>query len=200
MNIAKIISLLAILLFANIATATSHRLTPARLAELLEETKNQFFARELKDVRILITHIPKRERKATFFQVKPKLNITIFRKPSKRVYLLQVNPSIFQNSPSELAIRGILIHELSHIIDYLKLNTSELLLFGLRYALGRAHRFKYERLTDKRALTLGREVACSGIHAYRLWLYAQISPKEAEIKKKMYLTPEEIESYCQKFQ
>jgi len=173
----------------------NHDMNPDKLQTILNEVKETYFSQELSGIKVRIAKMPRRDRKATFLQVKPKISHAIFKRPSKRTYLLQVNPLFYKNPPSESAIRAIFIHELTHVHDYVKMNFSKLTLFAFSYASNRNFRFKYERSTDKFALVRGGRDACVGLIEFRQWLYEQISPEDIEIKILMYLTPKEIQTH-----
>jgi len=177
-----------------LASESSSSLTKDRLKIILNETINQFFDKELKrnNISIGIKNMPKKSRRDSFLQIRPKINFSLFRPSKKRHYYLEINPLLYKNNPGEFAIRAILIHELEHVIDYLDLNFYQLSHFGLKYANNTQFRYDYERYTDIKALKRGAGI---GLADYRIWIYKQISPKDVVIKKMSYLTPEEIRSF-----
>ncbi|MEO8138540.1 MAG: hypothetical protein ABI742_02785 [Gemmatimonadota bacterium] len=105
----------------------------------------------------------------------------------QRAYLVYVNPRLFKNPPPRAAIRAVLAHELSHIVDYNRRSAPGLARFTFHYLT--SNEASYERATD--LATLGRGYGC-GLIAYREWLYRRVSPTSAAVKRRFYLTPEEI--------
>ncbi len=115
---------------------------------------------------------------------------TMLKKGPTRTYIVYVNPRLFESPPSADAIRAVLAHELSHLVDYSRLSSPGIVKFVSRY-LSRtpAH---YERDTDLHAMERG--YAC-GLAEYREWLYRRVSPKVRVTKETNYLTPEEIRAW-----
>lgn len=107
-----------------------------------------------------------------------------------RAYIVYVNPKLFRDPPPRAAIRAVLAHELSHVVDYSRRSAPGLTLFTFQYLT--RDEAGYERLTD--LATLGRGHGC-GLIAYREWLYPRVSPRVAAAKRRTYLTPEEIRSW-----
>ena len=112
---------------------------------------------------------------------------TFLKARRQRAYLVYVNPKLFENPPPRAAIRAVLAHELSHIVDYNRRSFPGLARFTFHYLT--SNEASYERATD--LATLGRGYGC-GLIAYREWLYRRVSPKSAAVKRRTYLTPEEI--------
>ena len=126
-----------------------------------------------------------------FFEtyVKPA---TAFRAPKNRTYQLLLNKRLETQSPSNDAIRSILVHELLHIRDYVGMNLWELLKLR-RDIKDAAFQQQYERYTDLRTLQLGYGL---GLIDYREWLYTVISDEQQiAAKQKTYMTPEEIKAW-----
>jgi hypothetical protein len=103
-------------------------------------------------------------------------------------YVIFVNPSVYERNAPEKGIRAILAHELSHIAYYVRKNRLQLL--GLVSLVSDNFTRKFERRTDLEAISRGYG---PGLISYRNWLYENIPPKNVKIKKRNYLTPEEIE-------
>ena len=112
----------------------------------------------------------------------------------KRVYVLKVNRKLYVDSPGDVALRGILIHELTHLNEYAHSSTFGLAGLGWDYAFtdDNADVVKWERATDENALRLGY---AEGVKAYRLWLYSRLTPERVAKKKRVYFTPEQIDAW-----
>ncbi|MDH4468465.1 MAG: hypothetical protein QE271_10425 [Bacteriovoracaceae bacterium] len=174
---------------------TIDSLTPLEISKIIEELKITKFPLELadKNIKISIQTMPRRFRKNTFFQVRPKMNVSLLKPSTKRHYQIEINPALYTNNPGREAIRSILMHELQHVVDFTNKDFFELASFAYKYERNKAFRFQYERETDLHALKRGAGV---GLANYRLWLYEQIKKeKDLEEKKRMYMTPEEIYIY-----
>ncbi len=127
--------------------------------------------------------------KEYFFKTSIKLS-TITKKPSKRTYMLYVNPAIYVGTLTLEATTAILVHELIHIDDYTKMSRSELAKFLIRM-VGK-FKYQYERDTDVQTLQFGY---ATGLKDYRLWLYPHLTERSLKRKVKRYLTPEDIENW-----
>lgn len=104
-------------------------------------------------------------------------------------YRIGYNPKIFDNQISDEALKGVLAHELIHTEDYVQGNTfNSIIPIGVKVSF-KESRVQYERKTDLKVIVkgLGRE-----LFEYRNWQYPLLSEKELLVKKKEYLTPEEI--------
>ncbi len=115
---------------------------------------------------------------------------TILNHGPRRAYLLYVNPKLFGDPPPREAIRAVVAHELSHLVDYEKRTALGLVGFTIHYLT--RNPATYERATDLHAL--GRGYGC-GLIAYREWLYRHVSARTAAAKRRNYLTPEEIRGW-----
>lgn len=104
-----------------------------------------------------------------------------------RTYILKVNEDLFKCAPTEKAMKAILAHELTHILDYTTGNRFNMLSFGLKYITNGP---KVEKGTDLRVLRLGYT---NGIKEYRNWVYSKLTPRQLKIKRKRYITPEEVD-------
>ncbi len=104
-------------------------------------------------------------------------------------YLVNYNPRILELNCPTVAIEGILAHELSHTLDYVKGGIPALLevLNAIRLPLSNQ---RYERHTDLQAIFRGYG---EGLIAYRQWIYPRLTPSELREKRRNYYTPEEIQ-------
>jgi hypothetical protein len=110
-----------------------------------------------------------------------------------RTYVIYYNERILESELSPEALEAILVHELQHIEDYTQMNFFELAWLAFRYeVLGSEDLIiEFERDTDRRVVEKGYG---KGLIQYRKWLYKNLKAEEIELKKKTYLTPEEISS------
>lgn len=121
----------------------------------------------------------------TMFELNPISKSSRFYTSEKAQYFIYVNEDVNDCTPPEIAVEGILVHELFHILDYVKKNFFSMVGLGLSYGP------EYERYTDLRAAELGYT---EGLISYREWIYSILPDEEALAKKKkFYLTPEELE-------
>jgi hypothetical protein len=182
--------LLIILLLPQMALSQDLCSTPVTKEELVDkinEIKAQYFP-ELNQVELKLEIL-----KSDAYFLQTCIHIpTALRAPLKRTYGIQVNENVFKCSPSSAAIKAILIHEISHINDYTKMSGGKLIRFALKYATNKKFRTRYERETDETALKGGQ---AQGLKEYRDWVYQWLSPKQLEIKKRYYYTPEEIDQW-----
>jgi len=111
----------------------------------------------------------------------------LFGKPN---YKIGVNPIVFDHHISDLALEGILAHELVHSEDYYNGSTIRTII-PIGYKVSRKKkRIQYERKTDLKTVLYGYS---KGLIAYKNFQYPLLAPKELKKKKEEYLTPEEIE-------
>ncbi|MFT6817913.1 MAG: hypothetical protein ACJATT_001724 [Myxococcota bacterium] len=115
---------------------------------------------------------------------------TVSDPPFERDYRVLYNPSLFEDGPTQPAIAAILAHEMTHILDYTEMESSELVEFGIWYAT--SDTAEYERQTDESAMWLG---CAEGLIDYRLWLYDNIPADAVEDKERTYFTPDEIREW-----
>ena len=126
-----------------------------------------------------------------FFETYVKAT-SVFRSSKRRTYQIFANERLARDRPDDGAIRAILAHELFHIRDYLGKSLLGLLKLKRDYE-DDGFRRQYERSTDQRTLELGYG---PGLIRYRRWLYRTIGDrKKVEYKRRIYMTPEEIESW-----
>ena len=110
----------------------------------------------------------------------------------EREYVLYLNKRLWTHPISDLALKGILAHELVHFTDYEKMNPLELAAFYIQYLLSDEYGAKYERATDLESFDRGYAI---GIKAFRFWLYEQITPEAKVLKETNYYTPAEIDDW-----
>jgi hypothetical protein len=98
---------------------------------------------------------------------------------------------------SDSALRGVLAHELAHIADFQQKSYFHLLEIGFYYLFfSQGESVKaYERKIDMLVLCKGLG---SDLLDFRNWLYGQLNEKDVELKKQIYLTPEDIRTFDQK--
>ncbi len=105
-------------------------------------------------------------------------------------YKIGVNPIIFDHHISDLALEGILAHELVHSEDYYNGSTLRTII-PIGYKVSRKKkRIQYERKTDLKTIIYGY---AKGLMAYKNFQYPLLSPKQLKKKKEEYLTPDEVE-------
>lgn len=105
-------------------------------------------------------------------------------------YRVGLNPVLFEQGVSDLALEGILAHELVHTEDYRSGSTlGTLLPIGLKISFSKT-RIQYERKTDLRTVMKGYG---AGLKAYKAFQYPLLSPRNLQKKKAEYLTPIEID-------
>lgn len=109
-----------------------------------------------------------------------------------REYTLYLNQKLMTQPISDLALKGILAHELVHFNDYEKMNAFELAVFYVRILGDARFEAEYERATDLQSFERGYAI---GIKAFRFWLYDQITPKAKALKEINYYTPAEIDEW-----
>ncbi len=118
-------------------------------------------------------------RSSFFFKKKDDLN-----------YSIDINKKLFKCSPQPEALEAILVHELSHISDYIEMdNKKKIFSFVVKYLISKKYNTRYERSTDMVAIKRGYK---EGLILYREWIYQQLTPKQLRTKKKRYYTPEEM--------
>ncbi len=162
-------------------------ITIQQFTEELASVRRHYFA-ELEHVSVAVETL---EQGDYFFEIKPKL-ITLFGRKKSRKYLLSVNPKVLNCPLPPDSLRAILIHEMQHIADYENWSTWAIAKHALYYLTSLQYRVRFERETDTKALERGAGLALVG---HRLWVYQWLNPKELKLKKKIYLTPAEIEAW-----
>lgn len=150
----------------------------------MNEIRHEFYS-EFDSLNITVREF---NSEAYFLQAKVDVK-TLFKAKVKRKYYIEINPKIYDCAPSPAALKAILIHELEHINDYNEMSSAQISELGVKYAASKKYRAAYERATDVKVLVKGQ---AQGLIEYRHWIYAKLSPRELELKKFYYLTPEEI--------
>ena len=108
-----------------------------------------------------------------------------------RVYSIRVNVKACADAPPPDAERAIIAHELAHIEQYAAMGNYTVLRLGWEYwrrPEGEAVAI-FEKTADHRAVKAGH---AAGLAAYREWLYARLPPERVAVKRRLYLTPEEL--------
>ena len=106
----------------------------------------------------------------------------------KMRYLVSVNPKVFENNAPPSGIRGIVAHELAHVLYYATRKRFELI--GLTRLMSSDFTRDFERRADLIAIARGYG---EGLGEYRKWLYKNIPADKIGEKKRNYFSPEEIE-------
>jgi len=156
-----------------------------QMRALVDEVHQAVFP-ELSEVSIDLVQL---ESETDFFQANLDLG-TVSEPPLERAYRVLYNPHLFDNPPDQSAVAAILVHELTHILDYTEMNSEQLIEFGIWYAT--SDTAEYERATDEEALWRG---CAEGLIAYREWLYEQLDAEDADEKRRVYFTPSEIREW-----
>src|SRR5690606_20046080 len=115
-------------------------------------------------------------------------NFKVSRLWGKKHYRIGVNPIVFDYKIPASALKAIMVHELQHTYDYHRRGiipvAIQLLMREHRY------RYRYERRTDVQTLLRGHGL---GLAQFRRWQYQFLNDRALEVKKKNYLTDQEIE-------
>ncbi|MGB0452970.1 MAG: hypothetical protein ACPGJV_04575 [Bacteriovoracaceae bacterium] len=105
------------------------------------------------------------------------------------VYHIGLNKKLLDETLSYNGLRAILVHELSHTLDYASGSTlGKILPIGVQ-VLTHKGRIQYERKTDLKTVLRGYG---QGLIEFKLWQYPQLEQKQLRIKKAEYLTPKEV--------
>ena len=109
--------------------------------------------------------------------------------PRRMHYTLLVNPKASGLAATDpAAIEAIIAHELEHISSYTSHPRWRML--NLVRLMKVSSQIRWARAADERAMKRGYG---AGLIRYRRWLYGMVSPQVAARKRRVYLTPEEIE-------
>lgn len=149
---------------------------------LVDQLLNSFFS----DLKTYNIKIQTYYRHNTFFETSVD---KFYLNAKNRVYILLVNKKLEIDCPSDEALRAILVHEFIHLRDYTQSSSLELAMLAFKVHWMRSFTTAYERSIDKRSLEYNTH---DGLIEYRQWLYKKISPEQIAIKKRDYLTPDEI--------
>ena len=158
----------------------------AGFTALLDVARPVFYP-DLEGASIEVVHLDD----VRYFQANLDLS-TVSDPPMERKYLVQVDPTVFDDPPSNDVFRAVIAHELGHVQDYVGKNTDELVSFALWYLGGDVA--DYEHATDEKALTRG---CAAGLTAYREWLYEHVDADLLVMKQTNYYTPEEIAAWSE---
>jgi hypothetical protein len=104
-------------------------------------------------------------------------------------YVMRVNTDSVLLTCSEDARRGIIAHELAHILYYSRRNRMRL--FGLVRLLRPQSRARFEREADAEAIRRGY---AEGLKQYRNWLYQHVPASALPEKLRDYMSPAEIDA------
>lgn len=126
-----------------------------------------------------------------FFMARPD-RLGALRGPGARTYRILYSPAVLDDGPGAEALAGVMAHELGHILHYARLGRMGLADFGLRYLCVRDYRVEHERETDLEALRRGFG---PGLAAYERWALGRLTGVALELKRRTYLSPEEIEAW-----
>lgn len=113
-------------------------------------------------------------------------------RPSLRGYVISISDDPALDTAPPAATEAILAHELEHICWYR--SRSRWRLLGLVRLLSTSYQQKWETDTDLRTIRRGYG---KGLRNYRLWLYHHVGPAAAIRKKRIYLTPDDIDAALQ---
>ena len=104
-------------------------------------------------------------------------------------YAILANPRQCTLQAPEEGVRGIVAHELAHVLYYKR--GSRLHLTGLVRMTSPRWRSRFERAADATAISRGFG---PGLKAYRQWLYPNVPPDKLREKLRDYLSPDEIDA------
>lgn len=124
-----------------------------------------------------------------------------FRKRRYRVYHINISRKnrhgIFLDGLNFKEQVGCIAHELVHIVDYTRMSTLQVCVFGLRYYLSNSYRRFIEHRTDKSAIKRGFG---SEIYAYAQTLDQLMTGRYRRFKEKNYMSSYEISAYMDALQ
>ncbi len=176
---------LSLTAFAQPAENTLPKILEARAMKIVAELVEESFP-ELLDIKLT----PKAINNPSVFLATDIDALSIL--SGDREYTLYLNQNLMTQPISDLALKGILAHELVHFNDYEKMNAFELAVFYVRILADARFEAEYERATDLQSFERGYAI---GIKAFRFWLYDQITPKAKALKEINYYTPAEIDEW-----
>lgn len=116
----------------------------------------------------------------------------VFVNPRDRQYHILISRNYLESLPSWYSLKAVVLHELYHILDYTRMDGSELRKLLIKLVLNPGGFVpRYEKCTDFRAISHGldREML-----DYRLWQQANLPEKFAHKKLRNYFKPAELES------
>ncbi|MBF2054173.1 MAG: hypothetical protein IGS03_12045 [Candidatus Sericytochromatia bacterium] len=151
----------------------------AQVEQILQELVQSAFPELVKE-KLVLQPLQSRD---VFFQSNFKPLSVLSQKP---VYVIQVNPALFERQLPLPAARAILAHELAHTLDYHRHGLGGLAKVGWQVLFHNQH---YEYRTDLQAIARGFG---EGLIAYREWVYQQIPAADLAKKQKTYYQPAQI--------
>ena len=185
--------ILALMLTAaptNGAGVTTTTTTRAALELLLSEVRDGFFP-ELAGLPLKTGTLPSSpgDRPNFFFQS----NFDAGQGAAGTLALnIEINERIFDDTPSTLALRAVLAHELAHSLDYQQRYAAD----GARGLVALLPMLfwdpvqeEVERRADIVAVARGFG---AGLLSYRVWLYARIDAEAQRDKRRVYYAPLEL--------
>jgi hypothetical protein len=126
--------------------------------------------------------------KKYFMAVRPTASYAF----GKRNYRLSVSPRVFSPDLPDKGLKGILAHELAHVLDYDKRRKLPVRTLKIAYKVSKKKsRRRYERETDEEAFRRGY---LEHLIIYRQWLYLQLTQKQAEQRKLDYYSVREMKN------
>jgi len=136
----------------------------------------------------------KEKKIGTTLNARPTLGSLIFRRKSKRIYVVRINNLVKRkeiitlNKVSFNAQVGVLGHEFSHFIDYSERGIFGVMARGLNYLTEKA-KSNFEKEIDTRTVNRGLGWQC---YDFSIFVHTNENvPKEyREFKLKIYLGPE----------
>lgn len=127
----------------------------------------------------------------TFFQATVEL-ATFEDPPRDRRYIVQVDPAVLADPPSDAAMVAVLAHELGHVQDYVGMDADAFADFVVWY--GQEDVAEYEHTTDEKSLARG---CGAGLAEYREWVYAHTDGDVEAEKRRTYYDPETIGAWAE---
>lgn len=164
-------------------------------SEVLEVLKHY---PELRETRIRFKY---KRLKDAFMQSQPTVWSLLFKRKSRRLYIIYANvlPSYdlsLEDIPREV-LKGIVAHELAHIVYYNQTSALRLITDFIRYPINCPFKKSFERSTDVIAIEHGM-----GEYLKKAWQYIGFDAPLDEVfkakKRFYYLSPIEIDKIIQK--
>ena len=127
---------------------------------------------------------------------------SVFKKPDNRSFWIFINnknkqgKSVYYAELPYNAKIGLVGHELSHILDYSRMSSFEMMRMGIKYVFSSKYRQKLEYHVDQQAIDHG--LGCQ-VFTFSDFIInkSQASPNYINYKRKYYMLPEEIIEYMQ---
>jgi hypothetical protein len=137
------------------------------------------------EIRICKLRFREFDSDTVFFKARFSIGRYVTFRPMR--YIIYYNRAAFSRGISDVALRGILAHELAHVRYYVRKNRVELI--GLTGLVSDGFKARFERNADLDAIELGFG---KGLAEYRRWLFLQIGEDAVRGKLIDYFSPEEI--------